>query len=201
MKRNEDELSHGAVDRRGEGAGPVRGTRGRAQCVRPVMRSFIRHSFSSYGATFFLSCVVFCFRFAFLFASAYWSVWQGNQKNPDELCMTVICCPPRCCCCCCFYNFVHTAAAGMQKRRGNKVIFEVNCVKQEMPNVILINTKITAAGYCWYLQKQPKGRGGDKVKGKEGQKRTLIFDIDQWLQGNFILGQGRLNYDNLSQIC
>lgn len=55
MKRNEDELSHGAVD-----AGPVRG-RGGGQCVRPVMRSFIRHSFSSFGATFFLSCVMFCF--------------------------------------------------------------------------------------------------------------------------------------------
>lgn len=55
MKRNEDELSHGAVD-----AGPVR-RRGGAQCVRPVMRSFIRHSFSSFGATFFLSCVMFCF--------------------------------------------------------------------------------------------------------------------------------------------
>lgn len=30
----------------------------------------------------------------------------------------------------------------MQKRRENKVIFEMNCVTQEMPIVILINTSI-----------------------------------------------------------
>lgn len=69
-------------------------------------------------------------------------MWQGNQKNPDELLHECYLLPSLLLLLQLLLLQFCTAATAMQKRKENKVIFEVNCVTQEMANVILINTSI-----------------------------------------------------------